>query len=70
MLIELTHVIEGYDFWVETKQIVAMERKKKIKTTLVTLDDTPESTVLVLECGKIMQCLETPEQIINIIKGV
>lgn len=66
MLIQLTHPMDNYDFWVESTQIAALERYNKPTTTLITLDEKPAVTAIVLICGKVMSCKETPDEIIKL----
>lgn len=70
MIVQLTHPLETHELWADISDVIVMERKKKIQSTLITLDkNEPDMTVLVLKCGKQIACAETPEQIINMMKG-
>lgn len=65
MLLKLTHPLPDYELWIDVNEILCMERKFKPKTTLVTLDDTPEQTIIALKGGKHISCIETPQQIVD-----
>ena len=70
MLIQLTHPEPNYEFWIESTEIVVMERYVKPQSMIITMNaDRPDVTALVLKNGKIMSCKETPAQIFNIMKG-
>jgi len=69
-LIQLTHLNDNYELWVDPTEIIAMERFNKTKTTLLTIhDDKSEYTALVLKCGKVLSCKEPPCEIINLMKN-
>lgn len=68
MLIKLTHPEPNYELWIESNEIVVLERYNKPETTLIKLDDKPTVTAIVLSSGRIMSCKETPEQILSMIK--
>ena len=69
MLIKLTHPEPNYELWIESNEIVVLERYNKPETTLIKLDDKPTVTAIVLSSGRIMSCKETPEQILAMIKS-
>jgi hypothetical protein len=70
MLISLTHPEPNYEFWIDPTEIVVMERYTKPVSMLIQMnDDRPNVTALVLKNGKIMSCMETPGQIMQIVKG-
>jgi len=70
MLIQLTHPEPNYEFWIDSEEIVVMERYTKPATSILQLNgDRPDVTALVLKSGKIMSCKETPAQIVEIMKG-
>ena len=69
MLISLTHPEPNYEFWIDPTEIVVMERYTKPVSMLIQMnDDRPNVTALVLKNGKIMSCMETPGQIMQIVK--
>jgi hypothetical protein len=71
MLIQLTHPEPNYEFWIESTEIVVMERYNRPQSMILTMnDDRPNVTALVMKNGKIMSCKETPSQIMNIMNGV
>jgi hypothetical protein len=65
MLIPLTHPEDNYELWIDTDEIVVMERymRKKSSAILTLADDRPDVTALVLKNGKTMACKETPSEI-------
>lgn len=65
MLIKLTHPEPNYELWIESDEIVVLERYNKAESILIKLDDTPTVTAIVLRSGRIMSCKETPEQIMS-----
>ena len=70
MLIQLTHPEPNYEFWIESEEIVVMERYTKPATSILQLNsDRPDVTALVLKSGKIMSCKETPARVVEIMKG-
>jgi len=69
MLIKLMHPLDTHDLWVDVNEIVVMERKKKIKSSIIQPDDeVPEITVVVLKMGKTITCLESCEEIMELVK--
>jgi carbon monoxide dehydrogenase subunit G len=66
MLLKLTHPLPDYELWVDINEISCMERKFKPKTTLVTIDNTPEQTIIALKGGKHIACVETPQEIMEL----
>lgn len=66
MLIKLTHPEPNYELWIETDEIIVMERYNKPDSILIKLDDKPSVTALVLKSGRVMSCIETPIQIFSI----
>lgn len=68
-MIQLTHPEPNYEFWLDPSEIVLMERYNKPSTTILTMDERPSVTALVLKNGKIVSCKETPAQIFEIMKG-
>jgi len=70
MMIELTHPEPNYELWVDAMDIVVMERYTKPKSIIITAnDERPNVTALVLKSGKIISCMETPSEIMAIVKG-
>ena len=70
MLIELTHPTPNYEFWIETDDIVLMERYNKPRSIIIqSNDDKPDVTAIVMKNGKIVSCKETPKQLMNLVKG-
>lgn len=67
MLIKLTHPEPNYDLWIDSDEIIVMERYNKPDTILIKLDDKPSVTALVLKSGRVMSCIETPSQVLSII---
>jgi hypothetical protein len=69
MLISLTHPEDNYELWIDTDEIVVMERymRKKSTAILTLADDRPDVTALVLKNGKTMACKETPKEIFDLI---
>lgn len=69
MLIKLTHPEPNYELWIESDEIVVLERYNKAESILIKLDDKPTVTAIVLRSGRIMSCKETPEQIMSMFKS-
>jgi len=68
MMIQLTHPEPNYEFWIDSDEIVVMERYTKPVSMLITMnEDRPNVTALVLKSGKVMSCKETPAQIMSIV---
>lgn len=68
MLVELTHPEQNYEFFIESEEIAVLERYNKPVSTILSIDDKPSVTAIVLKSGRIMSCKETPKQILEIIK--
>jgi hypothetical protein len=65
-LIKLTHPEPSYELWLDPTEIIVMERYKSLILTMQ--DDRPPVTALVLKSGRTMSCMETPDEIMAIIK--
>ncbi len=63
MLIKLTHPEPNYELWVDSDEIIVMERYTRPVSMLIQMDERPPVTALVLKSGKTMACKETPAQI-------
>lgn len=68
MLIQLTHPDENFELWIESTEIVALERYRRPKTILIQLEERPDVTAIVLKCGKTLSCKELPIEIMEKIK--
>jgi hypothetical protein len=70
MMIQLTHPEPNYEFWIDSMEIVVMERYTKPASMIITMnEDRPNVTALVLKSGKVMSCKETPSQIMTIVNA-
>lgn len=67
MLIQLTHPEPNYELWVDSDEIIVMERYTKPASIIISMDERPPVTALVLKCGKTMACKETPAQITELV---
>jgi hypothetical protein len=68
-LIKLTHPEPSYELWLDPTEIIVMERYNRPKSLILTMqDDRPPVTALVLKSGRTMSCMETPDEIMAIIK--
>jgi hypothetical protein len=63
MLLKLTHPELNYELYVESEEIVVMERYNRPESVLIRPDEKPIQTALVLKSGRIIACKETPGQI-------
>lgn len=70
MLNKLTHPEQNYEFWVDLKEIVLMERYNHPKSLIITQNsDRPPVTALVMRNGKTVACKETPDEIIALMQA-
>lgn len=65
--IRLTHWQTNIELWVNWDEVVHMERKTPQKVTGVIMpgqDETP-TTQLAMKNGRVVSCVETPEEILT-----
>ena len=72
MLTKLTHPIKDYEFWVDINEVSCMERNPPVKSDLILMPGQtavgqvdPATTKLVLKSGRVVQCMETPEEVME-----
>lgn len=67
MLLKLTHPEPNYELYVDSEEIVVMERFNRPDTLILRPDEKPIQTALVLKSGRIIACKETPAEIAQLI---
>lgn len=70
MLVKLTHPEPNFELWIETSEIIVMERYNRPESLIIQrLDENPIVTAIVLKNGRTMSCKETPEEIMQLINN-
>lgn len=66
--IQLTHWQSNIELWVNWDEVVHMERKTPVKTTVIVPgQDEVATTQLALKNGRVVSCTETPEEILKLV---